>query len=184
MNTLTNFDYNGTPINKRADGYINLTQMCQANGKRIDNFFRLKQTQQYINILSRSLTSEVTEIVQGGNPQEQCTWGHPTLAINLARWISPEFAIWCDNHIFNLMSTGTTELQKVDDNRQSPYLEKLFSVMNFQADVMDDNAIKTQYYLKELFNLEVKTLETHVETLSLVGHILDRLDDIDNKLNN
>ena len=180
MNTLTNFDYNNQIISQRNDGFVNLAQMCQANGKRLDVFMKTKKTKEYIDVLVNYHQTVVVYTEEGVNGG---TWGHPTLAINLARWISPEFAIWCDNHIFNLMSTGKTELQKVDDNSQSPHLEKLFSVMNFQADVMDDNAIKTQYYLKELFNLEVKTLETHVETLSLVGHILDRLDDIDNKLN-
>lgn len=181
MNTLTNFDYNGTPINKRADGYINLTQMCQANGKRLDVFMKTKKTKEYIDALINYHHLEVVYTEEGVNGG---TWGHPTLAINLARWISPKFAIWCDSHIFNLISTGTTELQKVDDNSQSPHLEKLFSVMNFQADVMDDNAIKTQYYLKELFELKVKSSETQIQVASLIGHILDRLDDIDNKVNN
>jgi hypothetical protein len=107
MNNLAVFNYNGQTISRRHDGFINLTQMCQANDKRIDNWTRLKQTQDYTRVLGNSLTSEVVcseEGVNGG------TWGHPSLAINLARWISPEFAVWCDGHIFNLMSTGTTAI--------------------------------------------------------------------------
>lgn len=32
------------------------------------------------------------------------------MAINLARWISADFAVWCDAHIFNLMVSGQTFL--------------------------------------------------------------------------
>jgi hypothetical protein len=107
MNNLAVFDYNGIIISRRQNGFINLTQMCQANGKRLDNWTRLKQTQDYIRILANSLTSEVVYSEEGVNGG---TWGHPSLAINLARWISPEFAVWCDGHIFNLMSTGSTAI--------------------------------------------------------------------------
>ena len=107
MTNLTVFDYNGQTISRRQNGFINLTQMCQANGKRLDNWTRLKQTQDYIRILANSLTSEVVYSEEGVNGG---TWGHPSLAINLARWISPEFAVWCDGHIFNLMSTGSTAI--------------------------------------------------------------------------
>ena len=107
---LTTFSYNQQTINQREDGFINLTQMCQANGKRIDNFLRLKQTQEYISTLGDSLRCEVLITVNGGATHEVGTWGHPSLAINLARWISPQFAVWCDAHIFNLMTSGKTSL--------------------------------------------------------------------------
>jgi hypothetical protein len=104
---LQNFNYNGQIIQRRGDGFISLTQMCYANGKRLDVFMKAKKTQEYIKQLANSLQMVVVqseEGVKGG------TWGHPSLAINLARWISPEFAVWCDAHIFNLMSTGSTSL--------------------------------------------------------------------------
>lgn len=110
MNNISKFDYNGQIISRRHDGFINLTQMCQANGKRLDNYTRLKQTQEYVRVLSQSLTLEVVQSEIGGT--SPCTWGHPSLAINLARWISTEFAIWCDSHIFNLMSIDTTAIAR------------------------------------------------------------------------
>jgi hypothetical protein len=112
MNNLAVFDYNGQTISRRQNGFINLTQMCQANGKRLDVFMKSNKTQDYIRCLERSHQTVVTEIVQGGDPGLQGTWGHPSLAINLARWISPEFAVWCDGHIFNLLSTGTTAIAR------------------------------------------------------------------------
>lgn len=101
------FAYNGQTITQRDDGYINLTQMCQVNGKKLDNFMKTTKTQDYVTALSNSMQMEVVDTKQGQNGG---TWGHPSLAINLARWISAEFAVWCDAHIFNLMTTGKTSL--------------------------------------------------------------------------
>jgi hypothetical protein len=113
MNRITNFDYNGTPIFKRADGYINLTQMCQANGKKLSHFFSLKSTKAYISCIESEAgfpASEIIDIVKGGNPSLQGSWGHPEIAIALAQWISPQFHRWCNAHIFLLMDTGSTSL--------------------------------------------------------------------------
>ena len=107
MSSLTIFDYNGQVISRRENGFINLTQMCQANGKRLDVFMKTSKTKDYIEALSNSHQTVVVYSEEGVNGG---TWGHPSLAINLARWISPAFAVWCDGHIFNLLSTGSTAI--------------------------------------------------------------------------
>jgi len=117
MPNITTFDYNGQVIQLReSDGYINLTQMCQANSKRIDKWKELKVTKAYIEELQQQYPEKgVLDSGIGGD--HSGTWGHPSLAINLARWISPAFAVWCDTHIFNLMNTGFTSLS---DNLSQP----------------------------------------------------------------
>lgn len=108
MNSLQNFDYNGQLIQRRADGFVNLTQMCKANGKRLDKWSKALGTKAYIEALQAN--SPQTGVIEATAGAGGGTWGHPSLAINLARWISPQFAVWCDAHIFNLMSTGKTSL--------------------------------------------------------------------------
>lgn len=98
MDNIAIFDYNGQIISRRHDGFVNLTQMCQVNGKRLDNWIRLKQIQDYIECLKRSFTSEVVYSKEGMNGG---TWGHPVLASNLARWISIEFAVWVDTNLID-----------------------------------------------------------------------------------
>jgi hypothetical protein len=108
---LQNFNYNGSVIQRRADGFVNLTQMCQANGKRLTHWLNLKSTQDYIEFITTEdgiTATDVIEVVQGGSVQG--TWGHPELAIDLAKWISNEFRRWCNAHIFNLMASGSTSL--------------------------------------------------------------------------
>ena len=103
----------GTAITRRhADGYVNATAMCQANGKRWFDYERIERTQEYIEALREHLNwipedpsahispcldaPELVISVKGGIPELQGTWIHPRLAVDLARWISPVFAVWMD----------------------------------------------------------------------------------------
>ena len=52
MNMIQNFDYNGQLIQRRADGFINASQMCQTNNKLLADWSRLKSTKSYVAELS------------------------------------------------------------------------------------------------------------------------------------
>jgi hypothetical protein len=99
---------------RESDGYVNLTQMCKAYDKRLDNWLRLKTSKAEMDALSDSLRSEesLLEVVKGkfSDSREQGTWGHPLLAVKVARWISPQLANWLDAHSYVLMSDGKTSL--------------------------------------------------------------------------
>jgi len=105
--------WNGTAIERRqADGFVNATAICQANGKRLNHYLANERTQEYIVALAASISTEkpcgaavagfpatgsgLVDVRQGGLPHQQGTWIHPRLAVDLARWISPAFAVWMD----------------------------------------------------------------------------------------
>lgn len=115
MNRLTDFEYEGKLIQVTSEGMYNLTQMCQANGKQVSDFLKLKSTKAYIQETAADAQIPLAEvlIVKSGGCQhwEQGTWGHKLVAIKLARWINVKFELWCDKNIFTLMSTGKVELQ-------------------------------------------------------------------------
>ncbi len=52
----------------------------------------------------------MVEIKQGGN-KEQGTWMHEDVAMEFARWLSPAFAIWCNDRIKELLTIGMTATQ-------------------------------------------------------------------------
>jgi hypothetical protein len=115
MLAVQSFEYNGQSISRMGDGFINLTQMCVANGKRLDNYLRLKQTQGYIDRLSSILDMRVLKSVNGGsNPG---TWGHPSLAINLAGWISSEFQAWFNTQVVVVGLTSTIDFSNFGCDR-------------------------------------------------------------------
>lgn len=119
--------YNGQEINQRDhDGYINATQMCQANGKLFADWKRSEDYKRYTEGLSLSMGIPIDRIVisKPGRPSRGGgTWIHPKLAIKLARWISVEFELWCDDHIQTLIETGKTEIPKTKLYRDAPWYD-------------------------------------------------------------
>jgi len=98
--------WRGTAIQRREhDGFVNATAMCQAGGKLFADYARLSRTRDYMTALISAATpvmgipaaaSDLIHTIQGGTPSLQGTWIHPRLAVDLARWISPAFAVWMD----------------------------------------------------------------------------------------
>lgn len=158
---LQHFSYKGSVIQQRGDGFVSLTQMCQANGKRLDVFMKSQKTKDYIEVLTNYHHSVVVQSDEGVNGG---TWGHPSLAINLARWISPQFAVWCDSHIFNLLTSGKTSLDM--DPREEVYLKTRVSELECQL----THAESTMVAMKESFREE--SLQTRKEVSELRSAIL------------
>ncbi len=87
----------GDTVEQRAaDGYINATAMCRAAGKQWFDYRRQKTTDPYFEELCSETGIPVSELIQsvrGGEPRLQGTWVHPDVAIHLAQWLSPRFAV-------------------------------------------------------------------------------------------
>ena len=131
-------NYNGFIINQQTDGYVNATEMCTANNKRLHDWNRLKSTGEYIEQLISVTGIPATVLVKGfsdsfGNQQ---TWVHPLLAIQLGRWISPAFAIWCDMHIKTKIEEQQPQPRKLSHGEQSV---KLANEIRHITDTLDDN---------------------------------------------
>lgn len=99
MSDLAIRSWNGTPISRRpADGFVNATAMCKANGKLWADFWRTDRCTQYLEALSGVMGFPITgstglvQAQRGGT--DQGTWVHPDVATELARWISPEFSVF------------------------------------------------------------------------------------------
>lgn len=94
-------------INQRLmDGYINATALCKACKKDFYDYSRLKSTKEFIDELSSETEIPVSALIQtvkGGTPQFQGTWVHPQVAINLAQWASPKFAVLVSKWVFEWM---------------------------------------------------------------------------------
>lgn len=107
--------FNNSKIHQRvSDGYINLNQMADATGKRIDNWTRLQET--------TSLLSEFQSdpLYQGVQPlitiegRTGGTWAHPDIAIQFAQWCSPAFALQVSRWVRQWMTTGRNPLADID----------------------------------------------------------------------
>lgn len=118
---------------RTSDGKINATQLCQAGNKKINDWFRLKTTTEFMKELSMSLGNNLPNdtqeflnelksstgipvddliIYESGANENRATWVHPQVAINIAQWISPKFNVQVTKWIFELATTGQVILGK------------------------------------------------------------------------
>jgi hypothetical protein len=124
MSNLILRDFHGKSIRHRADGFMSLTDMCDANGKLFGNWNKLQSTKEYLKALQDKHYSDQNngpiESKVGGTPEATGTWGDRRVAMRLAQWLSPEFAIQVDEWIVELMNTGTVSIasQPVQPVRQ------------------------------------------------------------------
>lgn len=103
-------------IQRVTDGYINATGICKASGKEFYDYTRTKSTQEFIEALSADTGipgSALIQQVKGGIPGMQGTWVHPQVAINLAQWASPKFAVAVSKWVFEWMSGNTPDKNKL-----------------------------------------------------------------------
>ncbi len=84
---------------------VNATEMAKAFGKRTRDWLRSQQAKDYIKAFckARKCALQNVVVVQKGTRTRGGTWLHSDLAIEFARWLSPEFSIWCNDIIKALM---------------------------------------------------------------------------------
>jgi hypothetical protein len=94
---LVSRSWNGTPISRRtADGYVNATAMCRANGKQWSKYRESDRCQTYLDALAETSEIRMFDLIESRQGQGGGTWVHPQVAVDLARWISAPFAVWMD----------------------------------------------------------------------------------------
>ena len=109
MATNQIFQYNGNPISfhKGENLMVNATQMAKPFNKSPKDFLKTEQSKRFIEALSevkKILSSDLVKVTYGNNGG---TWMHEDVALEFARWLSPAFAIWCNDRIKELLMNGT-----------------------------------------------------------------------------
>lgn len=107
---IFNYNGNGVTFRKGDSVMVNATEMAKPFGKLAKDWLSNKSTNEFIHTLSAVRGIVLTDLVvvkQGGNG-EQGTWMHEDVALEFARWLSPAFAIWCNDRIKELMQVGFT----------------------------------------------------------------------------
>jgi hypothetical protein len=128
MNSIIEHVYNGVIVLQRDDGYWNASAMCRANGKQWNHYRDNQTTEEFLAGLSIDMgipVSELVQVRQGGTPQLQGTWIHRRVAVNLAQWCSPAFAVKVATWIEELLTTGHVDLRLEEQVPDDPILALL-----------------------------------------------------------
>ncbi|MXP04796.1 MULTISPECIES: phage antirepressor KilAC domain-containing protein [unclassified Apibacter] len=195
QNVVT-FNYNNISVKfqKGNNLLINATEMAKVFNKRPTDWLKLQSTKEFIQVLSvtkKIVTADLVIVRSGGIPDMQGTWLHEDVAIELARWLNPSFAIWCNDRIKELLRHGLTATpQKIDELIQNPDLviglatqlkqerqqtEYLRQQSAKQAQELQKQAPKVEYYNNVLnsestynTNLIAKELGMSARTLNKI----------------
>lgn len=168
MNTI--FKFEGSPVTFSKDeskGYmINATEMAKPFGKEPRHWFENGATFEFVEALAankgiepigeiptslstKELASRypsLINVVKGGLDR-QGTWLQEDVALEFARWLSPMFAIWCNDRIKELLTTGVTMMPQdylsalkalVAAEEEKQRLASENRVMKPKADYFDD----------------------------------------------
>ena len=130
---------------RNADGFVNATQIAKANGKHLPHYMANERTKQYVQALSAVVGIPTTDLIktrQGGTPELQGTWMHPRLAVDLARWISPEFAVWMDEWFLDA-AQGRQPAPQPQVSRQE------FDQLTAQVRIASNGVMALAYHLEQ-----------------------------------
>lgn len=124
MINYQDFSYNGSKVTfSRSDNavMINATEMSRPFGdhkrpsKWLDNDSSKELLKAVAKARKRPLDSLVIIKRGGNNPS---TWMHEDVALMFAQWLSPDFYVWCNDHIKELLMTGKTEIAHTKEDAE------------------------------------------------------------------
>lgn len=135
---IQQFLYKDINVSFNEQCYLNATSIAKYFDKFVKDYLKTAQTQDYMVAIAQNLSvrniiltpSDLVIVRQGGT--EQGTWLHPKLAVNFARWLSADFAVWCDLKIDAL-------LRERLESQQSVHLPQSFAeALRLAADLEEE----------------------------------------------
>lgn len=112
------FSYYGNNVRMRKmNGYILvcLTDFAKPfPDKNLSHIVNSRELTDYVARMSEiqnCISTDLLRVTKGGDATQQGTWAHHRVAIRVAQKLSTDFAIWVDDKIEELLTTGSTSIQ-------------------------------------------------------------------------
>lgn len=129
MGLSKTFSYGSSNVRmKKVNGtvFVCLTDMAKGfPSKNLTNIMNSKEMTDYLQTLSRLQICSLADLLQvkNGGDGSQGTWAHRKIALRVAQKLSPDFAIWVDDRIEELLTYGMTATQPtLDEMADNPDL--------------------------------------------------------------
>lgn len=192
---------------------VNATEMAKNFGKRVPEWTRLKSTKDFLDTLwtiknsknpvvqkmhyeiqqvdeeelryiLKCFTNDMHLIVTTNGGQVQGTWMHEDVALEFARWLAPEFAIWCNDKIKELITTETTSLYNNVNFGGFPIPQKFSDALLLSAHLqqkveeqeakIEEDKPKVEYYSGMVENRDYFTTTTIATELRTTSQVLNQ----------
>ncbi|EEP69063.1 KilA-N domain-containing protein [Kingella oralis] len=140
MNVIKSFG--DIAVSFRNDGFLNASAIAAHFGKRVPDFLKTEQNQEYISDLAEHLSKTLKivfdknqlVIVKKGSPANGGgTWLHPKLAIHFARWLDPRFAVWCDEQIEQILSGSLKLSSQTSADQRTPLRQAVSALVGLRG---------------------------------------------------
>lgn len=188
------FIYEGSPVTFQLGEatMVNATEMAKPFGKQPVFWLNNQYTKGFLEEMSklRNLSlADLVRVTKGGNAPG--TWFHEDVALEFARWLSPQFAIWCNDRIKELMKYGVTATpQTIDSVLADPdnairlltalkEERKALKAANKQIAVLEDQKKAYHSENRRLLKLKDRQDEIMREQAPLVEYAQNVLDSYD-----
>lgn len=181
------FNYNDNAVTFRTiDGslMVNATQMAKPFGKRAVDWLCLPSTKAFILALIdmraqnlnvrkshiekrrvlniRELrTNNFVKTTRGGR-NGGGTYLHEDIAIEFARWLSPAFAVWCNDRIKELFCQGAT-LQAPQEQPKAHSIDEALDTLKNTADLL--TALKAERAERERLEAVLSSIKRMIDGL-------------------
>ncbi len=99
MGKMVKRDFNGVEIAFEGKEKISLTDLWKASGKsegRDPHNWARFEGKEFINVIAVSQNRSVAQVLKAKRGKGGGTWAHWQIALEYARYLSPELAIWCN----------------------------------------------------------------------------------------
>lgn len=174
MSKIVKVKFEGELMQFNGDGWFNATAASKKFGRRLDHWFSNAETKEYIEKLTTRNSGEFIKTKEGRNGG---TWLHPKLAVVFARWLSVDFAIWCDEQIDGIIhgKPEQTDWSRVRHEAAATY--KVMSAMLGMKRSLEGKETKPFHYANEakLVNWALTGEFKPVDREQLTGADLDML---------
>ncbi len=137
--------------------------MAKPFGKHPKDWFRTQYAKDFINALSDVRKCQASDLVQVTNGVG--TWYQEDVAIEFARWISPSFAIWCNDRIKELMRHGLTTTEAM--------AEKLLNNPDFLIETL--TALKSEREQKALLLEQTRLQQREIALVQPKAEYYDKV---------
>jgi hypothetical protein len=87
-------------------GYVSLTNMANAESRRVSDYLELPSTKNFILALSEDLNVLPEKLVRSMKGSRAGTWAHPEIASDFAQWVSTRFRIWANRILVRAIATS------------------------------------------------------------------------------
>lgn len=198
------FSYNENNVSfkiKNESVFVNATEMAKpfGNEKRPQFWINNQNTSDFLNAIGKARNLALTDLVQvrkGG--KNSGTWMHEDVALEFARWLSPSFAIWCNDRIKELLKFGFTATQqtledlinnpdlviqlayslkterennerlRIESEEKQKQIQKLEPKARYTDEVLQSTSTFTTTQMADDLGMSAKTLNKKLESLGVI----------------